>query len=392
MQYRLNPRNGDRLSVLGYGCMRFSRTAGVAVNQKKTKEELSLALSLGVNYFDTAYLYPGSEAALGKFLSKGHRKDVFVATKLPFRQCKKTDDFEKLFSEQKERLQIDYIDYYMVHMLGDIASWKRLVSLGIIEWAEEKKKSGEIRQFGFSYHGGTAEFKELIDVYDWDFCQIQINYFDARTQVGIAGMKYAAEKGLPVFVMEPLRGGALATVISSKFQSQRKACSTGVFAESASENTFAARFGRFVLSGMNSISQGEENCASADSAKAGSLSKEELEVFDKVCSVLNEEIRVPCTSCGYCMPCPHGVDIPSCFSAYNIRCTQGWFSGMLAYVTCTSLKEKPAAASSCVNCGLCERKCPQDILIRDYLDEVRTMMEGRIYKAALPVVKKFLER
>ena len=392
MQYRVNPKNGDRLSVLGYGCMRFSRTAGVAVNQKKTEEELSLALSLGVNYFDTAYLYPGSEAALGKFLSKGHRKDVFVATKLPFRQCKKPEDFEKLFSEQKERLQTDYIDYYMVHMLGDIASWKRLVSLGIVEWAESKKASDEIRQFGFSYHGGTAEFKELIDAYDWDFCQIQINYFDAHTQAGIAGMKYAAEKGLPVFVMEPLRGGSLVNLPkrAAKVFSDDDSAKTPV--EQAFRWLWNFEEITVVLSGMNSISQVGENCASADSAKAGSLSDAELAVFDKVCSVLNEEIRVPCTSCGYCMPCPHGVDIPSCFSAYNIRCTQGWFSGMLAYVTCTSLKEKPAAASSCVNCGLCERKCPQGILIRDYLDEVKAVMEGRIYRMALPVVKKFLER
>ena len=392
MQYRVNPRNGDRLSVLGYGCMRFSRTAGVSVNQKKSEEEMSLALANGVNYFDTAYLYPGSEAALGKFLAKGHRKEVFLATKLPFRQCRKTEDFERIFAEQKSRLQTDYIDYYMVHMLGDLASWKRLLSLGIAEWAAAKKASGEIRQFGFSYHGGTDEFKRLIDAFDWDFCQIQINYLDAKTQAGIAGMQYAAEKGLPDFVMEPLRGGSLARL-------PKKA--ETVFTDSDPKRTAVDQALRWlwnfeeitvVLSGMNDVLQVEENCASADTAEAKSLSEAELAVYDEVCSVLNSEIRVPCTSCGYCMPCPHGVDIPSCFAAYNLRWSQGWFSGMVSYVTCTSLKEKSAAASACVNCGLCEKKCPQGLLIRDYLDEVKTVMEGRIYKAALPVVKKFLER
>ena len=392
MQYRVNPGNGDRLSVLGYGCMRFSRTAGVAVNQKKTEEELMLALSSGVNYFDTAYLYPGSEAALGKFLSKGYRKDIYLATKLPFRQCKKPEDFERLFAEQKERLQTDYIDYYMVHMLGDLASWKRLLSLGIAEWAQAKKAAGEIRQFGFSYPGGTAEFKELIDAYDWDFCQIQINYLDAHSQAGIAGMRYAAEKGLPVFVMEPLRGGSLVRLPKKAEQVFTDADPTKSPVEYALRWLWNFPEVTVVLSGMNDVSQVAENCASAERAAANSLSEEELAVYDTVCSVLNEEIRVPCTSCGYCMPCPKGVDIPSCFASYNLRWSQGWFAGMLSYVTCTSLKEQSAAASVCVGCGLCEKKCPQGILIRDYLDEVKTVMEGRIYRTALPIVKKFLER
>ena len=372
--------------------MRFSRTAGVAVNQKKTEEEMNLALSMGVNYFDTAYIYPGSVAALGKFLANGHIKYIYLATKLPFRQCKKPEDFERIFAEQKSRLQTDYIDYYMVHMLGDLASWEKMVSLGIVEWAASKKASGEIRQFGFSYHGGTAEFKKLIDAYDWDFCQIQINYLDAHSQAGISGMQYAAEKGLPVFVMEPLRGGSLANLPKKAAKVFTDADSTRTPVEQAFRWLWNYPEITVVLSGMNDVSQVEENCASADAAKADSLSEAELAVYDKVCSVINSEIRVPCTSCGYCMPCPHGVDIPSCFSAYNLRWTQGWFSGMVAYVTCTSLKEESAAASACVNCGLCEKKCPQGLLIRDYLDEVKTVMEGRIYRAALPVVKKFLER
>ncbi len=391
MQYRVNPKNGDRLSVLGYGCMRFSRSAGVAVNQKKTEEEMALAIKNGVNYFDTAYIYPGSEAALGKFLAKGHRKNIYLATKLPFRQCKKPEDFDRLFSEQKARLQTDYIDYYMVHMLGDTVSWEKLVSLGIVEWVQAKKDAGEIREFGFSYHGGTAEFKKLVDAFDWDFCQIQINYLDAHSQAGVAGMRYAAEKGMPIFVMEPLRGGSLANL-------PKKAANVFAKTEERTAVDWAFRWLwnfpelTVILSGMNAVSQVEENCALADRAEAGSLSEEELAVYDEVCNVMNEEIRVPCTSCGYCMPCPHGVDIPSCFSAYNLRWTQGWFSGMVAYIMCTSLKEQTAAASACIGCGLCERKCPQGILIRDYLNETEKMMEGRIYKMALPIVKKFLER
>lgn len=392
MQYRTNPKSGDSLSVLGYGCMRFSRTAGVSVNQKKAEEELSAALAAGVNYFDTAYLYPGSEAALGKFLSKGHRKDIFLATKLPHNQCKKPEDFERFFSEQKNRLQTDYIDYYLIHMLPDTAAWGRLKALGIEAWIQAKKETGEIRNIGFSYHGGTTEFRCVADAYPWDFCQIQLNYMDETTQAGVAGLKYAASLGLPVIIMEPLRGGSLSRLPENAERIFRAQNPDRTPTDQALRWLWNFPEVTVVLSGMNSIEQVAENTASASAAAANSLTEEELSCFTEVRNLLNASMRVPCTGCGYCMPCPHGVDIPSCFAAYNRRYTEGWFAGMISYVSCTALKEKPSGASACIGCGLCEKKCPQGILIRDYLDETKAVMEGRIYTIAVPVVKKVLSR
>jgi len=389
MQYRINPKNGDSLSALGYGCMRFSRRAGgLSIKQEKAIQELKLAYEQGINYFDTAYLYPGSEVTLGKFLADGYRDKVYVATKLPHHLCKKHEDFDRLFNEQKKRLQTTYIDYYLIHMLPDITTWNKLLDLGILEWIEEKKKEKEIRNIGFSYHGGTDGFNRLIDVYDWDFCQIQLNYLDSDTQAGTAGLKYAASKGIPVIIMEPLQGGRLCNPPKNVERIFKQSDKTKTSTEWALRWLWNFPEITTVLSGMNSEDQINQNCKYAEIVLPNSLSSEELNTFEEIKEMMKEDMRVPCTACNYCMPCPHGVDIPSCFASYNKRLTLGWFQGMLSYVTCTSLKEKSAAASACVNCGLCEKKCPQHILIRDYLDETKHVMEGPIYRISLKIIKK----
>ncbi|HJJ48646.1 MAG TPA: aldo/keto reductase [Methanocorpusculum sp.] len=375
MQYRTNPKNGDKISILGYGCMRFSRTAGVAVNQKKAEEEMETALEAGVNYFDTAYVYPGSEEALGKFLAKGHRSRVFLATKLPHYQCRRYEDFERLFSEQLKRLETDYIDYYLIHMLSDTDSWQRVKELGIEKWISEKKSSGAIKNIGFSYHGGTTEFKAVLDCYPWDFCQIQLNYMDESTQAGISGLLYAGEKSLPVIIMEPLRGGRLANLPEN---AARHLPSGANQADLALRWLWKFPQVTCVLSGMNDRNQVRENVASA--CRGGELSDEESAALSSVKAELEADIQVPCTGCGYCMPCPKGVMIPSCFAAYNQAFYDGRFAAVFTYVNTTGMGKRPGFASQCIKCGRCEKHCPQHILIRDELENAAAVLEGPLFK------------
>ena len=209
MQYRTD-RHGEKLSILGYGCMRFSRK-GTGVDIQKTEKEILAAYNAGVNYFDTAYIYPGSEAALGEILQRNKiREKVKIATKLPqYLMGNNPQTVDKHFDEQLSRLRTDYVDYYLMHHLTDITQWNRLKQMGIEKWISDKKAKGAIRNIGFSYHGNTENFIRILEDYDWDFCQIQYNYVDENTQAGVKGLKAAAEKGIPVIIMEPLRGGKL---------------------------------------------------------------------------------------------------------------------------------------------------------------------------------------
>ena len=212
MQYRKD-KYGNDISTLGFGCMRFTRKGG-AIDIPKAEKEIMAAVDAGVNYFDTAYIYPGSEAALGEIFTRNNiRNKVYIATKLPHYLIKSREGMERLFNEHLKRLKTDYIDYYLMHMLTDTQTWERLKKLGILEFLEEKKKSGAIRQIGFSYHGNADMFCRLVDAYDWDFCQIQYNYMDEHSQAGRKGLQYAHHKGLPVIIMEPLRGGKLVSML-----------------------------------------------------------------------------------------------------------------------------------------------------------------------------------
>ncbi len=388
MQYRESPKSGEKLSALGYGCMRFTKKGG-AIDQEKAEKELALAVERGVNYFDTAYIYPGSEAALGKFLKKyGCRDQINIATKLPQYYIKKPGDAEKYFAEELERLQTDHVDYYLMHMLNDPATWERLCGLGIKEWIEEKKASGKIRRIGFSFHGGTVKFKALLDAYDWDFCQVQFNYLDENSQAGIEGVRRAREKGIPVIIMEPLRGGRLADGLPEKAKKE--------FAKADPERSPAEWGLRWlwnheevtvVLSGMNDTAQVEENTRIASEAMPGDLGSEEMEVYDRVLRILNEQVRVGCTGCGYCQPCPKGVDIPGCFAAYNHSYTDSYANGFREYFMCTTLRGVRTNAGLCVKCGKCEQHCPQGLPIRKELENVRRRLENPVYKIGAAGVK-----
>ena len=329
MNYRKD-KYGNDISILGFGCMRFPKSMG-RIDMEETEREIVAACEAGINYFDTAYVYGGSEAALGEILEKNALRDrVKIATKLPHYLIKSREGLEKIFREELRRLRTDHIDYYLMHMLTDTATWARLGELGIQEWIAEKKRSGQIGQVGFSYHGGTEMFCALVDAYDWDFCQIQYNYMDEHSQAGRRGLLHAHAKGLPVIIMEPLRGGKLAVNLPPKARAILDAHPSGYSpAQWAFRWLWDQAEVTCVLSGMNSMAMLEENIATAAAAVAGELGEAEQAMLRAVAAAINENIPVGCTGCGYCMPCPKGVDIPGTFAAYNRCKSEGKFTAQI---------------------------------------------------------------
>lgn len=387
MEYRVNPKNNDKLSLLGFGCLRFQKKQGNIIMEEANRQIMN-AIEHGVNYFDTAYVYGGSEEALGQVLFQNQcREKVYIATKLPHYFIKKQEDMERYFKEQCKRLKTDYIDYYLIHMLPDRGTFERLWKLGVFDWLEEKKAKGIIHNIGFSYHGNTSSFQELLDLYSWDFCQIQYNYVDEHSQAGRAGLKKANKMGIPVIIMEPLRGGRLVTGLPKEALKEM---------ENVSKNRTPAEWGlrwlfdqeevTVVLSGMNTNEMVEENIRIASKAGIHCITEEEREVYRKVKEILNEKVKVPCTGCGYCMPCPKGVDIPGAFRCYNVRYTDGLVKAEKEYIMCTTMRTKRSNASLCVSCGKCEKHCPQEIAIRKELKNVKRTLESPVYKVVSGVI------
>lgn len=389
MKYR-SDKYGNQISVLGFGCMRFSQKLG-RIDMDKMEREILAAFRAGVNYYDTAYIYPGSEAALGEVLEKNRiRSQVYIATKLPHYLLWTPGAMEKLFAEQLARLRTGYIDYYFMHMLTDVQTWERLKALGVVEWLAEKQKSGAIRQVGFSYHGNADMFCQLVDAYAWDFCMIQYNYMDEHTQAGRKGLGYAHEKNLPVFIMEPLRGGKLVDRLPEEAKR--------IFAEHPKQYTPAQWAFRWlwdqpevtcVLSGMNSVEMVNDNVQTASTTEVGELRPADEDMLRRVVAAVNAKMKVNCTACGYCMPCPQNVDIPGTFAAYNRRYTESRWSAWREYLMCTALRKTSAAASNCTGCGKCEKHCPQNIGIRNELNHARRALEGPAYHLVRAIVKLF---
>ena len=390
MQYRTDPRTGSSLSVLGFGCMRLPRGLG-GIDMKKSEQLIVKAVHDGINYFDTAYLYPGSEAALGKILSDNDlRGRIFLATKLPIANCRRAEDFSLFFEKQLENLKTDYIDYYLMHNISSSAQWQTLCSLGIEEWITDQKNAGRIRQAGFSFHGPLAEFTQVLNARDWDFCQIQYNYSDENYQAGVSGLKTAAEKKIPVMIMEPLLGGKLASGLPKKASEE--------FSKTRNDLTPAAWAFRWlwnqpevtaVLSGMNSIGQLEDNIRTAESAQAGMLTDEENETYEKAVKIFRSSDKIPCTGCGYCIHCPQGVNIPGCFAAYNTSFAFGRITGFVQYITGTAAnRSAEGTAGTCIECGRCETHCPQNIQIRDSLKVTAKRMEPFYFRWAMAFMRR----
>lgn len=392
MQYRKD-KYGNDVSVLGFGCMRFTRN-GRNIDHEKAEKEILAAFRQGVNYYDTAYLYPGSEACLGKVLEDNQIRDkVKIATKLPQYMVKNPENIDKFFDEELKRLRTDYVDYYLMHMLTDLVSWENLKKNGIEDWIRRKKEAGAIRQVGFSFHGNTETFLKILEDYDWDFCQIQYNYLDENIQAGRKGLKAAAAKGIPVIIMEPLRGGKLVNLLPAEAKK--------LIAEHEKKRTAAEWAFRWlwdqpevtcVLSGMNSLEMVEENCRIASEVQAGEFDESDFEMIAGIKEAIERSTKVGCTGCGYCMPCPKGVDIPATFRCYNAMYTEGKGTGRFQYVQVVGLRKEPAFADLCVQCGKCEQHCPQHLEIRKYLKEADKKLRPWPYKILIKLFRKRIVR
>jgi len=386
MLYRRLGKTGCDVSVLGFGCMRLPvRDAhkptdffdpAKAIDEEKAIELIHYAIEQEVNYFDTAYVYHGgkSEPLLGKAVRE-YRKKVYLATKLPAWIIKGKEDFEKVLHEQLLRLETDFVDFYLLHGLGR-ESWQKMKEMGALDFLERVKAEGRIRFAGFSFHDDTRTFKEIADAYDWALCLIQHNYYDRNYQAGREGLEYAAAKGIGVVIMEPLRGGKLAQRIPQEVQ--------GLWDSSPGKRTPAEWALRWVwnhpgvstvLSGMNSMEQLRENLRVAQEALADSLKAEELALIDRVTEAYRKLLRVDCTSCGYCLPCPRGVNIPHNFTMYNdLFAFQAPETSLMLYQRWTSPEQR---AANCADCGECEEKCPQHIPIAQEMKKVHEALGGR---------------
>lgn len=392
MQYRTD-KNGNRLSVLGFGCMRFAQK-GRSIDLAETERQIMEAFRSGVNYYDTAYIYPGSEAALGEIVQRnGIRDEIFIATKLPQYLVGSRAALDRYFNEQLSRLRTDHIDYYLMHHLTDVAMWEKLKAVGVLEWIAEKKQSGAIRNIGFSYHGNTDGFVRILDDYDWDMCQIQYNYFDEYAQAGVDGLKAAAKKGVPVVIMEPLRGGKLVNMLPQDAKDVIEASGRGW---SPAEWSFRWLYDQpevtVVLSGMNTLDMVRENCRTADSARAGAFTDADRDVLRRVTEAIRASDKVGCTGCRYCMPCPKGVDIPGTFRCYNAMFIESPSQGRFQYAQTVGLTKEPAFASQCIQCGKCEKHCPQELPIREKLKEADKALRPLPYRIGINIVRKFMFR
>jgi predicted aldo/keto reductase-like oxidoreductase len=394
MLTRRNNKNGDELSILGFGCMRFPMK-GAGIDEPRAIALIRTAIDQGMNYFDTAYFYHGgkSEALLGDALSGGYRERVKVATKLPPFMVSKLEGAKKIFDTQCTKLKTDYIDYYLLHMLADKATLDRMIDIGVMEWLEQLKKEGRIKNLGFSFHGIKSDFEQLLKAYPWDFCQIQYNYLDENNQATKEGLKLAGELGIPVIIMEPLRGGKLVNNLPEQVIKEFKSYDMKrTPAEWALRWIWNHPEVTVILSGMSDEQQLAENLEIAKTAKANALTKEEHDVFDRVKRIMLEKTKVPCTGCRYCMPCPSGVDIPGCFTAYNDKYLLGKKGHRLKYMqTLGIMSQNPSYASLCKQCGKCEKHCPQNIKIRQELKNVKKEMEGIFFKPAIKITRKFLK-
>jgi len=391
MQYRSLGKCDSNVSVLGYGCMRFPSDNG-KINMELTEKQIRLAIGKGVNYFDTAYMYRGSEEALGEILSKGLRDKVKIATKVPPYMARNRAGMERVLKTQLERLKTDYIDFYLLHALTDYNAWLEAKTMGFMEFLEEEKSKGRIRNIGFSYHGDKENFKKIIDDYNWDFCQIQYNYIDENYQAGREGLKYAYSKGIGVVVMEPLRGGSL---VGGMPEAVKKIWDSAPVKRSSVD--WALRWiwdqpeVSVVLSGMNEERQVEENAILADEIKVGNLTDEEKAIYEKSAEQYLKLMKVGCTGCSYCMPCPMGVNIPFCFSYYNTYHMFGKKKQTIfQYIGFAGGIQggQNSLAYRCIKCGKCERVCPQHLPIRKHLEEVHKEMEPFWVKPALWTAKK----
>jgi len=366
---------------LGFGCMRLAQKND-RIDEERAARQIRHAIDQGVNYLDTAWPYHGgeSEPFVGRVLADGYRERVKLATKLPAWLVHTRADMDRFLDAQLKKLATSCIDYYLVHSLQG-SSWEQVAALGVAEFLDRAKSDGRIRNAGFSFHGLREDFKRIVDAYPWDFCQIQYNYLDEENQAGTEGLKYAASKGLGVVVMEPLRGGALAASPQPPEVEDlwKEAGSCRTPAEWALRWVWNHTEVTVVLSGMNDEAQVEENLKVAADARPAALSDSELNLIARVGKKYLEVMKVGCTGCGYCQPCPSGVNISECFSLFNGFHTFGLkqFTPILYVLRMGGLLTgQPSYASQCSHCRDCVQKCPQNLDVPAWLEQVASQFEG----------------
>ena len=379
MHYRTFGRLDWKPSALGFGAMRLPILDGDhgKIDEALATRMIRTAIDAGVNYVDTAWPYHNeqSERFLGRCLRDGYRDRIRLATKMPSWLAETPADFDRFLDEQRRRLETETIDFYLLHAL-DKERWPRLRDLGIREWAERAKRDGRIGQFGFSFHDDLATFREIVDAYDWGLCQIQYNFMDVEFQAGRAGLRYAAERGIAVVVMEPLRGGLLARPAPRAVAALWDSATTRrTQAEWALQWIWNDPDVSLALSGMSAMSHVEENLASAERSGTGSLNGEELHLVDRVRDAYRAIAPIPCTSCRYCQPCPQGVDIPRVFALYNDGVAYGAVDrSRFGYARFMKPEER---ADRCVACGTCESACPQGIEIVAWLKKAHEALAAQ---------------
>ena len=384
MKYREFGKTGLKVSALGFGTMRLPLLEdGVTVDEKEAVRIIRHAIDSGVNYVDTAYPYHQgtSEIVVGKALRDGYRDKVFLADKSPIWKLEKESDFDSILEEQLQKLQTDHIDFYLLHALNK-ERFEKIKNLHLIDHMLEARKAGKIRYLGFSFHDDLEMFKQIVDYTDqWDFCQIQYNYMDEHSQAGVEGLRYANKKGLPVIIMEPLRGGRLVNLLpESAKELFRKDEQHRTPAELALKWLYNQPEVTCVLSGMNSMEMVEQNVKTASESLVGCLTESDQELIEQVKAEIKKNVKVGCTGCGYCMPCPRGVDIPGTFRCYNAMYSEGKKSGRRDYLQCTAFRKDTSSASQCISCGKCETHCPQHIEIRKELKNAAAELENVKYK------------
>jgi predicted aldo/keto reductase-like oxidoreductase len=371
MQYRTLGQTGVRVSALGFGAMRLPTCGSEsAVDAPRAIEMIRYAIDRGVNYLDTAYVYHGGngESAVGQALAEGYRDRVYLATKLPVWSVTSQADCERLLNEQLARLGTDHVDFYLLHCVQQ-KSWLRMRELGVLDWARRAQRGGRFRHFGFSFHDDYATFAEIVDGFDWEFCQIQYNYVCEDVQAGTRGLVYAAQRGLGVIVMEPLFGGTLANPPPTVRAIWDAACPPGNPVELALQWLWHKPEVSFVLSGMSTLDQVRQNIDSACRSRVGGLTTEQEGLLARVRDEYQRLAPIPCTKCGYCLPCPSGVDIPLNFELFNQATVLQGSSAQLCRNLYLSLPEA-VRATACEECGRCEERCPQHLAVRELLPQI----------------------